>query len=140
MNTKLFWAIGLFLIVISCQSESLDIRRTFPFQLQLDAFPPQIPIHKPTSVGFSIRPEYLMSGNAYTFTWQITAPQQGIMVLNHQVVSPGGKALVFANAGKLMTDTLTYVPTDSGAHQLTLHFYDTMGQQKDTSFTLTAVK
>ena len=140
MKKSIYWATGLLLALIGCQTESLTIQRLFPFQLKMDAFPTSIPLYKRTSVGFGIKPDYVTSDNAYRFTWQIAAPHRGVLMLNNQVVEPGGNTVVPATMSRLLNDTLTYIPADSGAHELTVRVVDTMGQQKDTTFTLTAVK
>ena len=140
MRKSIYWASGLLLAVMGCQTESLDIRRTFAFQFKMDAFPTSIPLRKPTSVGFGVKPDYLTLGNAYFFSWQVAAPLKGILTLNKRVIASGGNTVVSANMSRLLSDTLTYVPTDSGSHKLTFRVIDTMGQQKDTTFTLTAVK
>lgn len=140
MRKITLYPFSLLLTFMSCQTESLDIQRTFPFRIELDAFPTAILLHKGTSVGFGIKSDYLTSGNTYRFSWQIAAPQTGILVLNSQVVEPGSKAIVSATMSTLLSDTLTYIPADSGQHQLTFRVFDTMGQQKDTTFILTAVK
>ncbi|GAB4043368.1 TraQ conjugal transfer family protein [Spirosoma jeollabukense] len=139
MRTSIYWACGLSLALAACQTESLDIQRTFPFQLEMDGFPASIPWQKPTSVGFGIKPEYLMSGNAYRLSWQVAAPRKGVLLLNNKVLAPGGKIVVSANMSRLLSDTLTYLPTDSGSHALTLRVVDSMGQSNDTTFTLRAV-
>lgn len=140
MKKTLFWASGLLLAITGCQTESLDIQRTFPFQLNMDAFPTSVPWQKPTSVGFGVKPDYLTSGNVYTFSWQVAAPSKGVLMLNKKVLAPGGKTVIAANMSRLLSDTLTYMPTDSGSHELTFRVFDSLGQAKDTTFTVTAVK
>lgn len=140
MRKIIFCTSGLLLTVMGCQTEVLNIQRTFPFRIELDAFPTAIPLYKRTSIGFGVKPEYLTLDNVFMFSWQVAAPQKGILVLNKQVIEPGSKAVVLASMSPLLSDTLTYVPIDSGQHQLTLRVFDTMGQRKDTTFTLTAVK
>lgn len=140
MKKSIYWASGLLLAVVGCQTESLNIRRTFPFQLKMDAFPTSIPLRKPSSVGFGVKPDYLTSGNTYLFSWQVAAPLKGTLSLNKRVIASGGKTVVSASMSRLLSDTLTYMPTDSGTHKLTFRVFDAMGQQKDTTFTITAVK
>jgi hypothetical protein len=140
MKKTFLWASGLLLIAMGCQTESLDIQRSFPFQLEMDAFPTSIPWEKPTSVGFGVKPDYLTTGNAYTFSWQVAAPLKGVLLLNKKALAPGGKAVVIANMSRILRDTLTYMPADAGAHQLTIRVFNSMGQGKDTTFTVTAVK
>ncbi|AUD05452.1 TraQ conjugal transfer family protein [Spirosoma pollinicola] len=140
MKKSIFWACGLLLVGAACQTESLDIQRSFPFQLEMDAFPRSIPWQKPTSVGFGVKPDYLTLGNSYTLSWQVAAPVRGVLRLNNKVLVPGGKTVVLANMSRLLSDTLTYMPTDSGAHQLTFRVFDSLGQAKDTTFIVTAVK
>ncbi|MBC8155668.1 MAG: hypothetical protein H7Z72_22500 [Bacteroidetes bacterium] len=140
MKKRLFIPAFVISAAWSCQTESLNIQRIFPFQLKLDAFPTSIPLRKPTSVGFGVKPNYLTSGNAYLFSWQVAAPLKGILSLNKRVIAPGGKTVVSADVSRLLSDTLAYMPMDSGSHELTFRVFDTMGQQKDTTFTITAVK
>lgn len=140
MKKTFYWATSLLFTVIGCQSESLHIQRSFPFQLEMDAFPTSISMQKPTSIGFGIKPDYLTTGNTYTFSWQVAAPAKGILLLNSKVLAPGSKMAVLANMSQLLSDTLTYMPKDSGSHELTFRVFDEMGQAKDTTFTLTAVR
>ncbi|MFD2935427.1 hypothetical protein [Spirosoma flavum] len=140
MKKSIIWACGLLLVGAACQTESLDIQRTFPFQLEIDAFPTSIPWQRPISVGFGVKPDYITTTNSYTFSWQIAAPQEGVLWLNNKLVNAGSKIVVAANTSRLLSDTLTYMPIDSGSHTLTFRVFDSLGQAKDTTFTVTAVK
>lgn len=122
--------------MVSCQTESLDIQRSFPFSLALDAFPATIARHKPTTVGFSVRTPYITTGNGYSLSWQLAAPSKGVLLLDNNVVGTGQKMNIRATTGLLLPDTLTYIPADSGQHQLTLRIVDGAGQRKDTTFIL----
>ncbi|CCH57605.1 hypothetical protein BN8_p06799 (plasmid) [Fibrisoma limi BUZ 3] len=140
MKNTLLLACGLLLTGIACQTESLDIQRSFPFQLTIDPFPASIPWQKPTSVGFGVKPTYITSNNVYTFSWQVAAPVRGVLLLNNKAVAPGAKTAVTASLNRVLSDTLTYVPTDSGAHEIRVRVFDSMGQARDTTFTITAIR
>lgn len=140
MKKRFLITIGGLLTAWGCQTESLNIQRSFPFSLRLDAFPAAVTRLQPTSVGFGVRPDYVTADNAYTFSWQVAAPLKGVLMLNKKVIAPGGKIGVSANISRLLSDTLTYMPTDSGSHKLTFRVFDSMGQAKDTTFTVTVVK
>lgn len=140
MKKTLLWASGLLLAVTGCQTESLNIQRTFPFSMELDAFPSAIFFNRPAQVGFGIHTDYVTSGSVYTFSWQLAAPSTGVLMLNHTVVPVGKKVAILPSQSGFFTDSLTYIPADSGQHELTLRIIDGMGQKKDTTFSLTVVQ
>lgn len=127
---------GTLLSAGGCQTESLTIQRTFPITLQLDAFPASIARNQPTTVGFGVRPAYLTAGNTFTFSWQLAAPSRATLLVDKRVVGTGQKVLVQPRTDALLGDTLTYVPSDSGQHLITLRVVDDFGQRKDTTFTV----
>ena len=136
---KILLAISVleFSMMTGCQTESLDIQRSFPFSLSLDAFPSSIARHQPESVGLSVRTPYITAGSGYRFSWQLAAPRKGVLLLDKQVIAPGQLTAIQPTTGLVLPDTLTYIPADSGQHQLTLRIVDGAGQRKDTTFVLT---
>lgn len=130
-------AIGCLAVLGSaCQTESLSITRSFPFSILMDAFPTGIPRKQPTSIGFGIKTDYITAQSNYWLRWQVVAPHSGVLSLNHRVITEGVKSTVSPITSAFLTDTLTYMPADSGQHLLNIQIVDQLGQKKDTTITL----
>lgn len=137
MNKRLLTAIGALVGTWSCQTESLDIQRSFPFSIRMDAFPVHLTRNQPTAVGFGVKTDYVTDGNTYSFSWQLAAPRKATLLIDQKAVATGGRSTLRATTSALLTDSLTYIPADSGQHFLTIQVVDTQGLRKDTTFVLT---
>ena len=133
------FVLGSALAMTGCQNESLDIQHQFPFSLRLDAFPVAVARHRPVTVGIAVQTPYVTTGNGYNFSWQLAAPNRGVLLLDNEEVKVGQRTGITATTTAMRMDSLTYVPADSGQHQLTLRIVDGSGQRTDTTFTLTVL-
>lgn len=128
----LLLSVLLSLLMLSCNSDSLNIQTKFPFTITNEPLPTAVKVGAPATFGLTITPERVTSLSQYTLRWRNQTDMPGVLYIGYASVDENKDTPL-----KTLNPTLRFTSTKAGSNNFEVIITDQDNVSQTLNLTVT---